>query len=98
METEGYRERGEPISDSWKWVVDDFRARFERSDGAYVLETRNFYYTNPLDPEARLWEMFRPNDVVVGFSRKNTSFRIPYRYKTAQSAMRSLDRLLPLRR
>lgn len=73
------------------------RLWYERTDGAYVWESSDHYYSNPLNPRCRLWMAFGPDQQYL-FKAPITSPRChtPRKWQSAAAAMKALDREKPL--
>lgn len=71
-------------------------------DGAYVLESKDTYYANPVNPRHLAWQAFtevtgrNEGGIALYYTRKDSRFHIPRRWKTAIAAMKAVDREHPL--
>lgn len=69
------------------------RDRWDRADSACVIHNPDYYYSNPLNPRHRPWIAFRHDEeTYLGFYRKNSRLHFPRRFKTAESAMKFVDK------
>jgi len=71
---------------------------WERSDGAYVWYDNKTPYPNLLNPNARFWAAYGPNERYLRKEKRRTWMHIPRRWKTAEAAIKALDREVPIRR
>lgn len=85
---------------AWSQVNDE---RWERGDGAVVKidHTTEANSSRPWLLNYRGWMAFGPGDSqhnYLGFKRRNSMFNIPRKFKTAESAMISVDAEFPEKR
>lgn len=74
-------------------IYPETRERWDRVDNACVINSPDTYYSNPMNPRHRPWIAFpHDKDTYFGFFRKNSIFRFPRRFKTAEAAIKFVDK------
>lgn len=79
------------------WKQTNWR-RWTRSDGAAVLWDQRSPYPNPVNPASLMWTAWEPDPSerpLMRFSKRGHGYA--RRWKTAEAAMREVDRLHPSR-
>ena len=76
------------------WAQKTWR-RWERLDGAAVLWDDRSPHPNPENARSLMWTAWEPDPSDHYLARGNNTFTWPRRWKTAQAAMREVDRLYP---
>lgn len=81
------------------WQARDPR-RFVRDDGALVKWDDDTPYSNPVNPNARMWTAWEPDPgeraLTKRLRRRPHSAGVPRRFKTALAAMKAADKRWPL--
>ena len=83
--------------------------RWTRSDGAVVKWDQSSPHPNPADPSSRMWVAYEPDPSERAIGRECGKvrkaqdgsmyrLRVPLRFKSAQAAMRRVDKLFPFTR
>lgn len=92
---------------NWTQIASGVRQRWQRSDGALVKWDDSSPWPNPAESSARMYTAWepdpsdRPLSMVRGRTRKAQDGHLwkpgfPRRWKTAEAAMRAVDREYPL--
>lgn len=76
------------------WTRKSWR-RWERGDGAAVLWDDRSPYPNPDNRNALMWTAWEPDPGDRYLARGNRKVTWPRRWKTAEAAMREVDRQFP---
>lgn len=71
--------------------------RWDRNDGAVVEWNQKTPYSNPANPNARMWIAFGPPpSELYLLQRSKRGFGFPRRWKTAKAAMIAVDTEYPI--
>jgi hypothetical protein len=76
------------------WREKNWR-RWERSDGAVVQWDQRSPHVRPWLPAARMWTAWEPDPSDNYLKMTNGRLSWPRRFKTAQAAMRAVDKEFP---
>ena len=77
------------------WTQKTWR-RWERVDGAAVVWDDRSPHPNPMNARSLMWTGWEPNPSNAYLARGNGRLAWPRRWKTAEAAMREVDRRYPL--
>lgn len=74
--------------------------RYVRCDGAVVKWDEDTPYSNPANPNARMWTVWEPDPGTRFLGKKirgrqRSGSKVPRRYKTPEAAMAAADKAWP---
>jgi len=93
---------------SWTYSEYNNRPRWTSPDGAVVKWDDSSPYPNSLNPNSRMYTAWVPDSEqtqgpcwesadYLYWTRRDSEFRFPRRWKTAEAAMKAMDKEFPLK-